>query len=88
LFGDGRRKESEQTDQEMVSKLAELARYFANGGLSQDNPGLVNEIMEIGRTLDRRGGIREMRRVFNMVPSMAGKRTVEMQWDGIGEWMG
>ena len=73
-------------DQEMVAKLVELARYFASGGLSRNNPTLVGEVEEIGRTLDRRGGISEMRRIFNMVPPMPGKRTVEMTWGGIGDW--
>ncbi|MBS1789336.1 MAG: hypothetical protein JST85_16545 [Acidobacteria bacterium] len=76
------------TDQEMAAKLTELARYYASGGLSANNPMLVNEVMEIGRALNRRGGISEMRRIFAMVPPMQGKRTVEMQWDGIGDWRG
>lgn len=76
------------TDREMVDKLIELARYYADGGLSSENPALVNEVMEIGRVLDRRGGITEMRRIFAKVPAMQGKRTVEMQWDGIGDWRG
>ena len=76
------------TDHEMVNKLIELATYYAKGGLSADNPKLVNEVEEIGRTLNRRGGINEMRRIFAMVPPMQGKRTVEMVWDGIGSWRG
>lgn len=76
------------TDQEMVKKLVQLATYYAKGGLSEDNPTLVAEAMEIGKALDQTGGIREMRRIFNMVPPMQGKRTVEMQWDGIGDWRG
>jgi hypothetical protein len=75
-------------DQETVATLVDLANYYANGGLSADNSDLVNNVIEIGRALDRNGGIQEMRRVFNMVPSMRGERTVEMQWDGIGEWRG
>ena len=76
------------TDQEMVNKLTELARYYAGGGLSKDNPMLVEEVIAIGRTLNNRGGISEMRRVFIMAPSIHGMRTVEMTWDGIGEWLG
>ncbi len=76
------------TDREMVAKLVEVAEYFAGGGLSKDNPGLMNQVMEIGRDLNQKGGIKEMRRVFNMIPPMTGRRTVEMQWDGIGEWRG
>ena len=76
------------SDQEMVQKLIELANYYAGGGLSASNPVLVQKVEEIGRALDQRGGIDEMRRVFNMVPPMQGKRTVEMVWGGIGRWQG
>lgn len=82
------RVELDKADQEMVKKLIQLAQYFAQGGYSKDNPELVNEVMEIGRKLDNRGGISEMRRIFAMVPPMQGKRTVEMQWSGIGSWRG
>jgi hypothetical protein len=76
------------TDQEMMGKIIELANYYASGGLSADNPKLVNEAVEVGKVLNQRGGISEMRRIFNMVPQMQGKRTVDMQWDGIGDWKG
>ena len=78
----------EMSDQEMVKKFIELARYYANGGLSADNPSLVNLVVEIGEELNRRGGISEMQRIFNEIPPMQGKRTVEMQWGGIGDWQG
>jgi hypothetical protein len=75
-------------DSEMVQKIIELAKYYAGGGLSSDNPKQVNEVIEIGRMLDKKGGISEMRRIFNMVTQRQGKRTAEMQWDGIGDWRG
>jgi hypothetical protein len=76
------------TDEQMVNKLIELAKYYSGGGLSAENPRLVRDVHEIGRALDRRGGVSEMRRIFSMVPPMQGKRTVEMEWDGIGDWRG
>jgi len=79
---------SHMTDQEMVNTLVALAQYYAGGGRSSDNRTLVDQARDIGRTLDRRGGIKEMRRIFNMIPPMQGKRTVEMEWDGIGGWSG
>ena len=38
-------------DQQMVNTLIELASYYASGGLSRDNPQLVDEAMQIGRHL-------------------------------------
>ena len=76
------------TEQEMIDKIVALAKYYADGGLSANNPKLLNEVIEIGKTLNYQGGIKEMRRIFNMVPQIQGKRTVEMEWDGIGDWRG
>lgn len=72
------------TDQDIDCKAGDLPRHVAHAGRPRDNPALVNEIMEIGRTFDRRGGISEMRGVFNMVPPMPGKRMVEPQWMASG----
>jgi hypothetical protein len=76
------------TDQQMVDKLVALARYYAGGGLSKDNPELQEEVIEIGKALNRRGGVEEMLRVFAMVPEIRGKRTLDMEWDQIGDWRG
>lgn len=75
-------------DEEMVRKLVELATYYSAGGLSRDNPELVADVRKIGADLHERGGAAEMRRVFAFVPAMPGKRTVEMEWNGIGDWRG
>lgn len=42
----------------------------------------------IGEELHRRGGIKEMRRVFAALQGRPGARTLEMHWHGIGEWRG
>jgi len=42
----------------------------------------------IGEELSRRGGIDEMRRVFSLVGSRPGARTLDMFWSGIGSWQG
>lgn len=34
-------------EQEMINKIVELAKYYASGGLSTNNPKLVNEIIEM-----------------------------------------
>jgi hypothetical protein len=77
---------SAAADHKIVQKLLELAAHYANGGTSKENPWLVKEVEEIGRTLYSRGGIREMERVWLKMPLVEGKRQVELQWNNIGDW--
>lgn len=75
------------TDKEMVNLLTQLCNAYA----SNDHNAIAKlepEATEIGEELDERGGISEMRRVYEMIPDIRGKRTLEMHWDGIGEWRG
>jgi hypothetical protein len=73
------------TDRDMVDLLVKLCRAYAENAGYQ---ALEEEATKIGTLLNARGGIAEMRRVFAMIPDMRGKRTLEMHWDGIGEWRG
>lgn len=43
---------------------------------------------EIRKKLDERGGIKEMRRIFEQLGGMRGSRTLEMHRGGIGDWRG
>lgn len=74
-------------DQEMVKKLESLCSAYAT-----NNNTMVSSLepiaTSIGQELDRKGGIQEMRRIFNMVSQQQGKRTLEMHWGGIGDWEG
>lgn len=75
------------TDQEMLDALRQLCWSY-----------MVNDIVrifalepvarDIGEELNRRGRIREMRRVFNQLGAIPGRRTLEMHWNGIGDWRG
>jgi HEAT repeat protein len=49
---------------------------------------LEPEATLIGEALHRNGGITEMRRVFKLLGGMPGSRTLEMHWNGVGEWRG
>jgi HEAT repeat protein len=40
----------------------------------------------IGKDLDRRGGLKEMRKMFEQLGGRRGSRTLEMHWNGIGDW--
>ena len=43
---------------------------------------------QIGEALNQQGGLTEMRRVFALLGGRRGSRTLEMHWNGIGEWRG
>ena len=43
---------------------------------------------QIGEELNRRGGVPEMRRIWNRLGNIRGSRTLDMHWDGIGDWRG
>lgn len=66
-------------DRGMLDVLVGLCHaYAANDTVAIAK--LEPEATRIGEELNRRGGIQEMRRIFTLVPSMQGKRTLEMHW--------
>ncbi len=74
-------------DSEMVNLLVRLCNAYAASD-SDTIRALEPEATRVGQILHERGGIREMRRVFRQVPSINGKATLEMHWDGVGDWRG
>jgi hypothetical protein len=74
-------------DEEMVSTLKALCRaYKASAAADVDRFEPVAEV--IGEQLNLRGGMSEMRRIFNQLGDVPGVRTLEMFWNGIGDWRG
>lgn len=75
------------SDSEMIEKLRLLcAAYFGN---DRAEINLLEPLAsEIGEELNRRGGVVEMRRIFEEVGKIPGLRTLEMHWNGIGDWRG
>jgi hypothetical protein len=49
---------------------------------------LEDDARAIGEALNSTGGFQEMRRVFKQVELTPGSRTLDMHWDGIGDWRG
>ena len=75
------------SDDEMLAILKQLcAAYMSNDrGTTQR---LEPKATEIGEELHLRGGMREMQRIFGLLGGIPGWRTLEMHWDGIGNWRG
>jgi hypothetical protein len=80
-------QEPEMTDDEMVATLGQLCSAY----MSSDRAAIQRlepKATAIGEESNRRGGIGEMRRVFDLLGSIPGSRTLEMHWNGIGDWRG
>ena len=75
------------TEAELITILTRLTDAYAFGRRDTIND-LEPTAHTIGVLLDRRGGIKEMRRIFYLLPDNGGKRTLEMHWGGIGDWRG
>jgi hypothetical protein len=82
-----RAKVRSMSDAEMIPVLNSLCDAYASDS-KVEIERLEYEATAVGEVLDARGGIAEMRRVFAMIPSRPGKRTLEMHWGGIGDWRG
>lgn len=81
------------SDAEMLSALkGEIAWRKANRDNRYDIPEEFDirqiAITKIGEELNKRGGMTAMRQMGERVGSPEDKRTLDMLWDGIGEWRG
>ena len=71
----------------VINTLRQLCdAYMRNDKLAVEK--LEPIATQIGKDLNDRGGLDEMRRVFHQLNGMPGSRTLEMHWNGIGQWMG
>ncbi len=77
----------EEAEKNDIAVLKNLCLAYA-----ADNQAEISKLeplaRQIGTSLDARGGLAEMRRVFAEVEAMRGARTLEMHWNGIGDWRG
>lgn len=71
----------------MLKELVKLCEAYDRND-SQAIKDLEPLATRIGEMLNQRGGIEEMRRVFDMLGPIRGARTLDMHWGGIGEWRG
>jgi len=75
-------------DEEMINHLIELCKAYTSGGNEKEIERLEHYATEIGEELNRRGGIEEMRQIFNRLPNEGGLRILDIHWGGIGDWRG
>lgn len=78
---------SDMTRGEMLVVLLALCLGYA-GSYRRLVAKLEPVATQIGEELHRTGGIEAMREVFAQLGSGQGVRTLEMHWNGIGEWRG
>jgi len=78
---------SPQKTGDQLSILKQLCGAYTRNDFAQIQR-LEPLATEIGRELDRQGGITEMRRVYSSLGGIPGTRTLDMHWDGIGDWRG
>jgi len=77
----------EAGDAEMVHFLRALCNAYASNDRAQVER-LEPLATIIGEELNGRGGIRAMRRVWELLGNIRGARTLDMHWNGIGDWRG
>ncbi len=75
------------TDQEMLEELKKLCDAYTINDTAEI-ARLEPIATQIGKELDARGGIEEMRRMWYQLGNRRGSRTLDMHWGGIGEWQG
>jgi len=74
-------------DDQILGVLRRLCKAYAEGDTGTIR-SLEPQATEIGRALNLTGGIEEMRRIFAKLGDAPGSRTLDMHWDGIGDWRG
>jgi hypothetical protein len=76
-------------EQEMLNVLRRLCNAYMNYDAEKPTIAKLEPLAtDIGWELHRRGGIQEMRRIFQKLGGIPGSRTLEMHWNGIGDWRG
>ncbi|MEU1371416.1 hypothetical protein ABZ454_35540 [Streptomyces sp. NPDC005803] len=75
--------------QDLIDELIAIGR---GRGFVRASPFRADaRTLEIGRALDRKGGMDMMRSVHDAVREIVGgglSRELDVAWDGIGDWLG
>jgi hypothetical protein len=80
-------KITDMADSDMATVLARLCAAY-----TQSDRRTIYELepvaTNIGHALNLRGGLQAMRHVHGLLENRRGARTLEMHWNGIGDWLG
>ncbi len=74
-------------DHQMIDILVQLCDAYVYSNAAEISK-LEPLATQIGKTLHERGGLSEMRRLYEQLGERKGSRTLEMHWNGIGDWRG
>jgi HEAT repeat protein len=74
-------------DHKMLDILIQLCDAYVSSNAAEISK-LEPLAAQIGKTLHARGGLNEMRRLYEQLGERKGSRTLEMHWNGIGDWRG
>lgn len=81
------KKALDMSDDEKLDTLRQFCHAYGTKDFSNFDPVTMDGVVRsIGDILNARGGIEEMRRFVDQLGSVAGIRSLELNWDGIGEW--
>lgn len=87
---EARKEVSHYDEARMLSTLRQLCKVYTTASSSDDTEiqRLEPIATAIGERLNNTGGIAEMRRILNLLENIRGTRTLDMHWNGIGDWRG
>ena len=81
------KKLNAEDEKKAISVLNRLCIAYASSNNAQ-MAKLEPQAKRIGEEANKRGGMVEMRRLFNKLKDSPGKRNLEFFWGGIGHWRG
>ena len=75
------------SDDEKLTALRQFCHAYGTEDFTNFDVVTMDKVVHsIGQILNERGGVEEMRRLFDQLGSVAGIRSLDLRWDGIGEW--
>ncbi|WP_150081048.1 hypothetical protein [Chlorobium phaeobacteroides] len=75
------------SDDQMMDILKRLCRAYSVNDESEIK-NIEPIAIAIGRKLNQRGGLKAMRELYDKIGNIKGTRSLDMHWNGIGDWQG
>ena len=75
------------TDEDKLAALLQFCNAYGTEDFTNFDVATMDRVVySIGQVLNDRGGIVEMRSLFDQLGDVSGIRSLDLHWDGIGEW--